>query len=172
MKQSVQDDPVLGASPGALQLDRRHLIRHTSIQMANQARRELLLFGPALDSGLYGHGPFLSALQRLALARPVLPVRILIFDSRQTYLTGHGLIELARRLTSRISIRRVDENDQDRLNAFLIADECGFISRRMADTMDALADFNNPGEARRLRATFNGIWERSDADLELLRLYL
>lgn len=172
MKQSIQDDPMLGASSGLLRLDRRDLIREASLRMADQACRELLVFGPTLDPDLYDQSPFLSAVRQLALARPVLSVRILIFDARQASLSGHRLIELARRLTSRIAIRCADEDDQDRLDAFLIADECGYIHRQMAASLEAVADFNNPGEARRLRAAFNSIWERGASPLELRRLDL
>jgi hypothetical protein len=172
MKHSAQDDPIPDISPGPRLLDRGHLIRDIGIRMADQARRELLLFGPTLDPALYDQPPFLSALRRLALARADLPVRILIFDPRQAYLNGHRLIELAQRLTSRIVIRRVDEDDQDRPDAFLIADASGYVHRRIAATMEAVADFNNPAEAHRLRAIFEQIWERSAADSELRRLFI
>lgn len=166
------EDPVLGASSGPLTVDRRALVREAGVRMASQARRELLLFSRALDPDLYDQAPFLSAVQGLALARPGLSVRVLLFDPRSASQGGHRLIELARRLTSRIAIRCVGADDQDRPDAFLIADERGYIHRRLAATMEAVVDFNNPSEARRLRSAFEQIWERSDVAPELSRLYL
>ncbi|MBK1721941.1 hypothetical protein [Thiocystis violacea] len=162
----------LGVSHEPLELDRMAAIRDISGNMARQARRELLLFGRTIESNLYDQQPFLDAVRRLALSRPTLSVRILVFDPRDAAASGHRLVELARHLTSRIGIRSVDENDRDRLDAFLIADERGIVHRRFADTMAAIADFNNPLEARKLRTDFNQIWERGTPDTELRRLYL
>ncbi len=168
----MQDDPVLGISAGQLWLDRRELIRNLGAQMANQAHRELLLFSHALDPDLYDQRPFLDALQTLALARPDLPVRILLYDSQTPCQNGHRLIELARRLTSRIAIRRVENDDQKRQDAFLIADRCGYIYRQIAGTMEAIADFNSPGEAGRLRTTFIQLWDRGTTDLQMRQLFI
>ncbi len=59
MKQSIQDELTLGATSGPLLLERRHLIRQASRRMADQARRELLLFGRTLDPDLYDQRSFL-----------------------------------------------------------------------------------------------------------------
>lgn len=162
----------LGLSKGPLQLDRIAAIRDVTAHMAAQARREILVFGRTLESALYDHPPFLDAVRRLALSRPVQSVRILVFDARSAAESGHRLVDLARHLTSRIEIRRVAEEDQDRLDAFMVVDERGYVRRRLADTMEAVADFDNPLEARQLRSDANQIWERSTQESELRRLYL
>lgn len=172
MKLPFQNHPMQELSDGPILLDRGHLIRDAGIRMADRALREFLLFERTLDPALYDRRPFVSAIRRLALARAGLPVRILIFDSRQASATGHRLIELSRRLTSRIAIRRVEEDDRKRPDAFLIADECSYLHRQIATTMAAIVDFDDPAEARRLRATFEQIWERSAADPELRRLFI
>ncbi|NEX18989.1 hypothetical protein G3480_01435 [Thiorhodococcus mannitoliphagus] len=166
------ENPQLGTSRGSIELDRIAAIRDISALLASQARRELLVFGRTLESNIYDQEAFLDAVRQLALARPVLSVRILVFDPRDAATSGHRLVELARRLTSRIAIRRVDDDDRERLDAFLIADERGFIRRRLAETMEAVADFNAPLEARRLRSEFNLLWERGATDPELRRLSL
>jgi hypothetical protein len=172
MPSTPHEEPILGATFAPLALDSGTLIREASEQMASQARRELLLFGHTLDPDLYNRRAFVSAVKRLALSRPHLPVRILTFDPQRSGRHGHRLIEMARQLTSRIAIRRVTLEDQERLDAFLIADERGYIRRRLADTMNAICDFNAPGEARRLKAEFEQIWTRADADPELRRLFI
>ena len=162
----------LGVSKGAIQLDRTAAIRDMSARMAEQAQRELLIFGRTLEASLYDRQPFLDAVRRLALARPILCVRILVFDTRAAAQAGHRLVDLARHLTSRIAIRRVDPEDQERLDAFLVVDERGYVHRRLADSMEALADFDNPLEARQLRTDFSQLWERGAPDAELRRLHL
>lgn len=172
MKHSLQDDGVLGVSQGALVLDRRQALRQVSIRMVEQARREVLLFERRLAPDIHDQLPFVNALRGLALARAELPIRILVFDPREACRGGPRLIELARRLNSRIALRRTHEDDQDRPDAFMIVDERGYLQRRLATALESVADFDNPGEARRLRAEFIRMWERGSADPELHRLHL
>lgn len=172
MRSSRNDEPVLGVTPGSLSLENTQEIRDTGCSMASQTRRELLLFGQTLDAELYDHRAFLAPLQRLALSHPHLPVRVLTADPRRTARNEHRLIDLARTLTSRIEIRRICTEDQERVDAFLVADECGYITRRLADTMVAMCDFHAPGEARRLKAEFDQIWSRATSDPNLRRLFI
>ena len=157
---------------GRLTLRRRQEIAEISASLVARARREVLIQEPRLDPSLYDREPFLEAVRRLALDRPGLCVRVLLFDAHAANQRNHRLIELARRLTSRIAIQRVADEDQERFDAFLIVDEAGYVHRRLADEMDAVADYDDPPTARRLRQGFERLWERSSADVELCRLFI
>ncbi len=159
-------------SQGTAVLVGRAAIRDACLCLAQGARRELLILSRDLDPDFYDQAPFLAEVRRLALATPHLPVRALVYEPRVAVLAGHRLIDLARRLSSRIAIRRVAEDFRDRLDAFLIADGRGYCLRRLADRPEALASYAAPGDAGRLRAEFEPIWERSDADTELRRLHI
>ena len=173
MHESVhRANPSLGATKERLSLDDAKEIGQVSLDMAMQATRELLILGPTLDPSLYDHPPFAQAVQRLALARPNPSVRILLCDPRVAIQNGHRLIELARRLTSRIAILRIAEEDRDRTEAFLVADALGYVHRRQADRMEATANYNDALEARRLRLEFEQLWERGSTDPELRRLFI
>ncbi|MCK7576496.1 MAG: hypothetical protein MZV65_11765 [Chromatiales bacterium] len=143
-----------------------------SAHIAAQARRELLIHDPRLDPGLYDQAPFLQAVKRLALARPGLCVRALLSDPRAAAQGGHRLIELARRLTSRIAIQRLADEDQGSLDAMIIVDTTGYVRRRLTDGMEAIADYDDSPTARRWRLEFEERWERSSADTELRRLLI
>jgi hypothetical protein len=79
---------------------------------------------------------------------------------------------LIHHLTSRIAVRCVAEAQRERLDAFLLADEAGFILRQQADIYLATADFRAPLEARRLQAEFLTLWEQAEPSPELRRLHL
>jgi hypothetical protein len=157
---------------GVLALSGRAAIRDACLRLAQGARRELLIFSRDLDPDLYDQAPFLEQVQRLALATSQLPVRILVRDPKAPVTGGHRLIALARQLSSRLAIRRVADDFRDRPDAFLIADRRGYCLRRFADRPEAIVDYAAPGEASRLRAELEQIWEQSDVDTELRRLYL
>ena len=118
------------------------------------------------------HGRAPTVATGLALARPGVCVRVLLFDPRAATQSGHRLIELARRLTSRIAIRRVADEDQERLDAFLIVDETGYVHRRLAERLEAIADYADPPAARRLRQDFERLWEHGSVDSELRQLFI
>ncbi|MGQ9660565.1 MAG: DUF7931 domain-containing protein [Thermochromatium sp.] len=162
----------LGRDTGQRTLTHESEITAISADLAAQAQRELLIHSPTLDPVLYDQATFLEAVRRLALARPRICVRVLLFDPRAAIQRGHRLIELARRLTSRIAIRRVADEDQERLDAFLIVDETGYIHRRLATRMEAIANYADPPTARRLRQDFDQLWERSTLDSELRWLFI
>lgn len=162
----------LGVDHRALRLDHPQEIAAICAQMGAQARRELLLHDPLLEPALYDQWPFLEAVRQLALQRPALCVRILIFDPKAVNQRGHRLVELARRLSSRIAIQRVADEDQERLDAFLVIDATGYVHRPLAERMEAVADYCNPVFARRLVAEFEALWARSTPDLELRRLLI
>jgi hypothetical protein len=161
-----------GVGGGPQLLTDRGTIRAAGIALAAGARRELLIFSPDLEPDLYDQRDFLAAVRQLALARPWHPVRILVGEPQRAVLAGHRLIELSRRLNSRIAIRRVAEDFRDRADAFLIADGKGYCLRRLAERPEALMESQAPGQARRLRAEFQQIWEHSDEDTELRRLHI
>jgi hypothetical protein len=157
---------------GALALKARAAIRDACLCLAQGARRELLIFSRDLDPDLYDQSPFLAELQRIALATTHQPVRALVREPRVPAMAGHRLVELARQLSSRIAIRRVGDDFRDRLDAFLIVDARGYCLRRLADQPEAVVEYAAPAQARRLRAEYEEIWERSDADIELRRLHI
>ncbi len=169
---SSETGPMLAQTAGPRRLSTRDQIQEAGIRMAWQARRELLLLSRNLEPDLYDQPGFLDAVRRLAVARPRLPIRILLFEPRTPVMGGHRLIELARQLTSRIAIRSVGDDLQDQFEGLLIVDDCGYILRRNAAGAGAIADYNHPAEARRLRTDFDHIWDHSHADTELRRLHL
>lgn len=167
-----QAEQVLRRDGGPLVLEGRASIRAAGIRMAAQARRGLCLLTRDLDPVLYDDPEFVAAVRRLAVHRRDLPVRILVFDAAPVVQHGHRLLPLVHRLTSRIEVRCVAEAQRERLDAFLVADEAGFILRRQADVYLATADFHAPLEARRLQAEFLSMWEQAEPSLELRRLHL
>ena len=167
-----EPNPIDPRSEGPVRLTDQRSIREAGSRLAAAARREILIFSRDLDPPLYDQPPFLAAVARLALARPQLAVRILVLDPRQSVIGAHRLVDLGRRLASRIAMRRTAEEFRHRTDAFLIADATGYCLRHLADRHEAQVEFFAPGPAARLRAEFEQIWGLSSEDTELRRLTL
>ena len=85
---------------------------------------------------------------------------------------NHRLLELARRLTSRIELRRPIAEYSERGDEYLLADGSGYLYRERAGEYEVSADFHAPLETRRLQEQFHEAWEHSQPDPDLRRLYL
>jgi hypothetical protein len=164
---------VLGQSQGSVTLPDRLSLRAASARMARQAVRELAIFSHDLDAPLYDFREFLDAARRLAIhggAR--LPVRILLFDPEPAVRKGHRLVELARKHSSHVQIRRIPPEFHQHTEAYLLADARGYVLRRLANVYEGTADFDAPLMVRRLHEQFDHIWQLSDIPPELRRLQL
>jgi hypothetical protein len=145
--------------------------RSVAVALASQARRGIDIFSRDLDKKIYDDRSFLEALQNLAVNHHG-RIRILVKDSSIAVKYGHRLIPLSQRLTSFIEIRKVAEDFKEYNEAFLIADETGYVHRRHADRFEGVARFNAAKEARDLLVYFNEVWRNSASDPDLQRIYL
>jgi len=81
-----------------------------AIAQARQCRRELAVLSPHLDRAVFDNEEFFAALRKLLRESRRSRVRVLLQNSRAVVQQGHGLVELARRLPSRIELRVLAEH--------------------------------------------------------------
>ncbi len=158
---------VLRKTAGPIRLEGSSEIALVSARFAEQALQALRIFSHDLDPSIYDRAEFLDSVRRLALSNTRAPVQILLFDAEPAVRNGHRLIELTRQLSSRIQIRSVPEEFHHQIEAYLLADDSGYLLRRVADVLEGTADFFAPQQVRRMRDRFEHIWERSEEPLEL-----
>lgn len=166
------DSLVLGESRERVILQGRDPFRQASENIARQARYHLDIFTFDLDKTIYDQTRFLDAVKRLAIKCRGIGIRILLQESERACQEGHRLIDLSRRLTSKIEIRRPHADYIDHPENFIIADHIGYIRRRVAGRYEGEANFCHPIESRLLTDFFTAVWERSEQESSLRRLYL
>lgn len=137
------------------------------LQGLAQPRRKLAILSQQLDHALFDVEAVVESLSRFARSSPAVDVRILISDVSLIVSRGHRLVELTRRLDSRMEIRRVADELAPGERSFLTWDERGFFLLPDFREYLALADSYDPVQARRLLDDFNYLWERSTQDPEL-----
>ena len=171
---NIRDLPnqILGETRGYIDLKGLDDNKHTAVRMVEQAQRSMNLFTPNLDPRVFDNEDFIEAVKKLAISNPRAKVNILILDPSEVVSRGHRIVELARRVSSRIFIHRAAEDDRDHVDTFMVVDDVGIIRRAHNDRFEGIAEFNNPGEARLLLKKFNEAWERSHPEPELRRLHL
>lgn len=162
----------LGETAGDYTLATRDDSRQAASLLAGQARRQIDLFTPDLEPALYDQTPFLDALTQLCLSSPRARVRVLAKDFERTVRDGHRIVDLARRLSSYVELRKVHSDYQENNETFLLVDDYGLLHRRHAPRFEGTFSCKAPLEVRRLRAFFDEVWDRSEPETDLRRLHL
>ena len=160
----------LGVDRLGFSLQRRDDVRIMAQTLAEQAQHDLMLLTPDLEPAIFDQLAFLTAVSKFA--RQHACFRILLLDSRGILQRGHRLIELSRRTSPNIEIRRPPPDYQNTGKTFLLCDDAGYYFRPLASRYEGTASFNNPGEVARLKKYFMNTWDRSEPDSELRRLHV
>lgn len=146
--------------------------RAACLALTRQAGRTVHIFSRDLDPRLYDSEEFCAAARQLAISSRFSEIRVLVQDTDRAVKHGHRLVELSRTLTSSLHIRAVDGEFRNYNEAFLVADEVGFVHRTRADRFEGKVTFYNPVAAHELLRHFVKVWEASSPDPQLLRLHI
>ena len=159
-------------SPGYRELTSFADNRQAAVQLVNQARRSLAVFARDLEPTIYDTAEFIAAVQQLALRSRYSRIRIVVIDPVPAIKNSHRLIELTRRLSSYMEIRRASEDHAKLSESFLISDDTGLLYRPLASRYEGFADPHDPLEARSRLRQFDDIWAQAQPEQEFRRLGL
>ena len=159
-------------SPAYRELTNSEDNRQAAVQLTTQARRSLAIFSRDLEPAIYNTQEFIGAVQQLALRSRYSRIRMLVIDPVPAIRDGHRLVELSRRLSSFLEIRRPSEDHAKLPEAFLISDDAGLLYRPLASRYEGFADPYFPSEARNRLRRFDEIWEAAEPEPEFRRLGL
>lgn len=166
------EQAILGESDTLFHLQSATEIGAAAARLADQTSRKLKLFSFDLDPAIFNQGGFIEAMKQLALQSRVAQIRILLQDNELIRQQPHELIELSRRLTSTIEIRRPAEPFLMPPENFLLADNYGYLQLNMQERYNATSCFKDPLKVTQLANHFDEAWESGTPDIEALRLHL
>ncbi len=139
-----------------------------SLTVLRAGRRELVIYTRDLDPALLDTREALDALRSFATGARDAMLRVLVQDLRRAVQEGHGLITLAQRLSSHVSIRVVEtEPDLQYAAGFILNDQGGYVFRPIATRPEASACLRDRARQRQLLSYFNEVWERARPASEL-----
>lgn len=163
---------VLGVSAAPFEVTTREALAEVCLAMVSQARRTLDIVSRHLDPALYDNEAFVTAVKQITLNHRSARVRLLILDPRPLIGQGHRLIELASRLTTFIEIRTPAAQHKGFNEAWLLADNQGYVRRQFSDRYEAEVDFASRRGATALTERFEQLWQRGQLDSNFRRLHL
>jgi hypothetical protein len=143
-----------------------------AIKVVELARLDITLFSQMLDRRTYGSDEFIAPLQKFLLQHQRAKLRVIVRTPSAAMRNGHRLIELGRRLSSRIEFRELLPERQLISKEFLIADEAALLIRDMPDQLEAHYFSHAPLLARDQKREFETWWQESPPAAEFRDLKL
>ena len=172
--------PVVRDEPVSADAQAEELINHSGesecingvAAVLDHPLREVRIFSRLLDHTLFEDEQVLQALSRFVRSGPPTSLRVLIHSSSPAVSRGHRLVDLARRLTSKIQIRRVSAELQQDQHCFVLADQRAFLLMPDDHEYQAFSNQYDPVQSTALAERFDYLWQRAEADPELRSLSL
>lgn len=170
---ATADSPlILGADPDSWLFDTEAALIDLMDSVAGQARQRLWLYDRLLEHDLYDRHRFRELVSALARRHRLSEVRLLIHDDKPLVKRRHKLVELMRRLPSRIELRLVNEDYPVDDQPFILADREGVVYRHNFYKPEGFVKFSDGGRVKLLSENFQRMWDAARPSLELRELPL
>jgi predicted GNAT family N-acyltransferase len=141
------------------------------VELLARARRKVLILSPNLDTSLFGYEPALAALSEFARRSRHASATVLVDDTKAIAEIAHPLLELVRRMPSKIEMRRLPEESVP-TRSFIVIDDAAVWIQPNVQAYVGWLNLNDRVEARRLSDEFAALYDRSSDDPELRLLSL
>ncbi len=128
-------------------------------QMAGAAYLDVALLSHGLDARVFGDDVFVDRLQAFILGQDRSRLRVLVNAPELAMRKSHRLVELGRRVSSRVHFRQLADDQKGIVEEYLIVDEKQLLQRDAADQLDARYYAYAPLAARQRLQLFNALWE-------------
>ena len=155
-----------------ISLASRDEVKIINIALTQKTSRNIDIISRYFDSAIFDTADFIEAIKQLSISSKFTRIRILIKDSEPMTKQGHRIIELIQQLTSSIEVRKISEDYKSYNEAFSLYDNKGVIYLYHADRYDGFANFDRPRLVAELTNFFDEVWNHSEPDTNLRRLYI
>ncbi|MGK0501022.1 MAG: putative GNAT family N-acyltransferase [Oceanicoccus sp.] len=142
------------------------------LNLVSQTSKQLRILSFDLDRRCFETPEMISAISTLARRSRYSDIRIMVVDTKPLVSSFHRLVNLQRRLSSIISIRRTTTLAHNIKNNLLLADHCGIISQSLQDPDKRWANFNNRPVVENHCSQFDDMWALAVVDNDLRQLEL
>lgn len=163
---------ILGKDPESWLFESENNLVSLLDSITGQATQRLWLYDRLLEHDLYDRHQFRELLSALARRHRLSEVRLLIHDDKPLVKRRHQIVELMRRLPSRVELRLVNDDYPVEERPFMLADREGVVYRHSFNNPEGFANFADSGRVKLLGEAFQRMWDVSRSSLELRELPL
>jgi len=162
----------VGLIDAEIAINSRDMALQAVMSLAQQAKLQIRLFSPNLESALYDQEKVIKHLSNLARRNPHTSIQILVSDSHNAVKNGHRLLQLAQRLSSSIEIRRPIRQHQALNQSMLLADALGYVFLEQPERFVGRCNFYDSITVKALSDVFREAWNHSTPDPEIRNLMI
>ncbi|WP_417566941.1 GNAT family N-acetyltransferase [Marinobacter sp.] len=163
---------ILGTDEDSWLFDSERRLISLMDSVVGQAGQRIWLYDRLLEHDLYDRHRFRELVSALARRHRLSEVRLLIHDDKPLVKRRHKLVELMRRLPSRMELRLVNDDYPVEDRPFILADREGVVYRHDFDKPEGFAKFSDSGRVKLLAENFQRMWDAARPSLELRELPL
>jgi len=155
-----------------LKADNSRTNTSAALSLVSQARLSIDIFSHNLDPRVLNTTEISDAVKKFIKISPKSQIRILISEPKQVSKNGHCLIELSRKFSSFISIRKTNNDYRSTPYSFLMVDHKALLYRPNANEYLAIVNFSAQFECRQHLEFFNTVWHCSEPASEMRQLFI
>ncbi|MDC0662037.1 GNAT family N-acetyltransferase [Marinobacter sp. SS21] len=161
---------VMGKDHGSWPVASEQQLVQVMDSVANQARQKLWLYDRELEHDLYDRQRFREILSALARRHRLSEIRLLIHDDKPLVKKRHQIVELMKRLPSKIELRTISEDHPFEDQPFMIADREAVLFRHEFGKPAGLALLAAGGRAKLMAEAFQRMWDVASPSKEFRQL--
>ena len=143
-----------------------------ALKLVKQSRRNIAILSQDLDAFVYGGDTIVQAISEFVRSNRNAQVQILVKNTKPLVESGHKLAKLHQRLSSKILLRKLTVEPADTKMAFMLSDTNALLYKNDEAIYRGFANFDAAVEVKRLRETFDYIWQYGEPEPELQVLHL
>ena len=165
-------DYLIGEKYPVLKAENSRTNASASLNMISQARHTIDLFTNDLDGKVLNSSSIAQAISHFVKISPKSRFRILVSDPTAAIKEGHCLIDLSRKFSSFITIKKTHAEYQNTAFSLLMVDNKALIQRPYATQYHAIVNYKAVYECRQQLEFFNKVWDRSEIASEMRQLFI
>ncbi len=162
----------LGLDTDIIQTHLNAEIQQHLVTMLQQARDSVRISSPLLNPAIFNNEEIRAALSKFARRSRSAEVQILVSNAKVVGQRGHRLLELSRRLSTSVIMRKLDLAENETHSEYLLADDCGVIEFGGSEKDPTSINFCDRVRNKNLAETFDPLWHKSRSPVELRRLVI
>ena len=143
-----------------------------ALQIVQQSRRNIAILTAELDPSVYGTAEFTQALSNFARSSRYTQIQLLVKNTKIALESNHPLVSLAQRLSSKISVRKMIIEPNNKEMGFLCADTDKLLYKNDQSVYRGFANYAAGHEIKSLREEFNYLWQYAEPEPEFQRLFI
>lgn len=140
----------------------RQAMAEAQLELLRAARREFMLASPMLDAGFWNSASMARALGQLLAQHRHARARLVAEDTEHMLARCARLVELTRRFSDRILIRRLGEAQHGQSGMFAVADRDHCLVQNDVNQIDATLHLAAPRQAAPWLQRFDVIWDGAE----------